>query len=202
MMTLGITGGIGSGKSMVASIFEHMGFAIYSADARAKWLMNHDAELKSQIRNLFGEEAYAIDGTLNRAYISSQAFTQPEVLRQLNALVHPATGRDFIAWKTQQSEASSQPFCLKEAAILFESGAWKETDYTLTVYAPRSLRLSRVTQRDRTDTAIVSQRMENQWPELAKIQRTDFVIFNDGVHLLLPQVRNAIRYFQGKSTPG
>ncbi len=192
---IGITGGIGSGKSYVCRLFEERGFRVYYADARAKWLMNHDAELVAGVTALFGEEAYQ-SGTLNRVYVGNIAFAQPEKLAQLNALVHPATGKDYLNWLQETPAGYPHPFVLKEAAILYESGAYKAADAVITVYAPKNLRLQRVMQRDGVKEEAVLQRMDKQWPESKKLDRADYTILNDGEHDLGPQIEAAIGFFE------
>lgn len=191
---IGITGGIGSGKSYVCRLFEERGFRVYYADARAKWLMNHEPRLVAGVKDLFGEQAYQ-DGTLNRAHVGEIAFSQPEKLQQLNALVHPATGRDYLEWVQSTPANYPHSFVLKEAAILYESGAYKASDGVITVYAPKNLRLQRVMQRDGVKEDAVLQRMNKQWPEWRKLRRADFMIINDGEHELEPQIEAAVQWF-------
>jgi dephospho-CoA kinase len=196
MKIIGITGGIGSGKSTVAKALHSLGYAIYYADERAKWLMNHDPVLTQGVKELFGAEAYQADGTLNRAYLGSIVFTQPEKLQQLNKLVHPRTGADFLGWVKKQREVGyDRPFLFKEAAILFESGAYRATDAVLGVYSPKTLRLKRVARRDDSSRQATLDRMNKQWPEIEKIRRADYLIYSDERHSLLHQVRDALHYF-------
>lgn len=204
---IGITGGIGSGKSRVCTIFSALGYRVYSADDRARWLMAHDEKLVGNIRRLFGDEAYLSDGSLNRSLISQKVFSDAALLSQLNAYVHPVTGQDFEDWVTHTPADYSRSFVLKEAAILFESGAYKTSDAVISVYAPKNIRVSRVVTRDHTTREAVFSRMNKQWPESEKIFRSDFVIYNDGIQPLSTQVTAAIRFLeqkfsQGKTTPG
>lgn len=196
--SVGITGGIGSGKSLICNTFRSLGYRVYDADSRAKALMAEDAELVSGIKALLGEAAYRPDGSLDRAYVGGIVFQNPDKLAQLNQLVHPATGRDFARWMAETPEDYRKPFVLKEAAILYESGAWKQSDGVISVYAPKSLRLRRVMARDQAPEEAVIARMDKQWPELEKLRRADFAIFNDGEHLIAPQVAAAIRFFMEK----
>lgn len=193
MKIVGITGGIGSGKSVVARSLQALGYPIYDADARAKALMVESAELRAQITDIFGEAAYLPDGGLHRVHLSEQAFSNPDLLQQLNAVVHPATGRDFYDWTQAKRKTSPKPLLFKEAAILFESGAYLGCDLVVTVYAPKPLRVQRVVARDSSDPKAVAARMARQWPELRKLQRADFAIFNDGQHHLLPQIREMLQ---------
>ncbi|MEL6624618.1 MAG: dephospho-CoA kinase [Bacteroidota bacterium] len=198
MKNVGITGGIGSGKSLVGQIFTSLGYRLYEADARAKSLMIENQRIIDGVKNLFGEASYGKDGSLNRAFIGKIVFSDQEKLQQLNAIVHPETGRDYLEWVAATPDDYDKPFVLKEAAILYESGAYKSTDAVLSVYAPQSVRIQRVIDRDQTHAAAVKARMDKQWSEWEKYRRADFTIINDGNHLLLPQVKAAIQFF---STP-
>jgi len=198
MKNVGITGGIGSGKSLVGQIFTSLGYRLYEADARAKSLMIENQRIIDGVKNLFGEASYGKDGSLNRAFIGKIVFSDQEKLQQLNAIVHPETGRDYLEWVAATPDDYDKPFVLKEAAILYESGAYKSTDAVLSVYAPQLLRIQRVMDRDQTPAAASTARMDKQWSEWEKYRRADFTIINDGNHLLLPQVKAAIQFF---STP-
>lgn len=185
MLVLGLTGGIGSGKTTVASIFETFGVPIYNSDQRAKWLMNNDDQLRSEVISLFGEEAYTSEG-LNRPFIASKAFADKSLLSKLNAIVHPIVARDFEEWKsTQNSE-----IVVKEAAVLIESGAFKQVDKVVVVSAPVDVRISRVVNRDKVSVQEVEQRIKNQLSEEERLKYADFVIQNDGTKMLIPQVRD------------
>lgn len=184
MRKIGITGSIGSGKTTVARVFMHLGIPVYSADERAKQLMTEDPELVAGIRNLFGDEAYLKDGSLNRSYISSNAFHNKHLLTQLNALVHPAVIRDFDLWCGQQKSA----YVLKEAALMFESESYKQLDEVITVTAPEQLRIKRTMQRDGMKEAEVRQRMQFQMSEEEKAKRSKHIIRNDEETLVIPQV--------------
>lgn len=185
MLKIGITGGIGSGKSTACKIFEELGIPVYYSDQRGKWLMQYDAELKSQIKELFGAAAYLETGELNRAFIAQLVFNDESLLKQLNQLVHPAVGKDGEAWHNQQKDV---PYTLKEAAILFESGGHKLMDYVIVVSAPEEIRIQRVVKRDHTTPEAVKARIDKQWPEAELIKRSDFVLKNDGVQALIPQI--------------
>ncbi|MGL6266755.1 MAG: dephospho-CoA kinase [Chitinophagaceae bacterium] len=183
MLKIGITGGIGSGKSTVARVFETLSIPVYYADDAAKRLMQEDPELKKQIIGLFGETAF-IEGKLNRPWISAQVFGNPEKVTALNALVHPVTIQDAKEWMSRQRT----PYTLKEAALIFESGSEKELDYVIGVDAPAALRIQRVIERDKTTREAILQRMHNQLDEAEKIKRSDFIIYNDGNQMVIPQV--------------
>ena len=170
---VGLTGGIGSGKSRILDWFRQQHVPCYEADKAAKALMSTNKEVREKVRTLLGAAAYQ-GTTLNRAYVGQQVFAHPEKLQQLNAIVHPAVGEDFKHWVRQQAT----PYVVKEAAILFETGGYKQTDYTLLVVAPEALRLQRVMQRDRVDEEAVRARMTQQWEDEQKIPLADGVIEN------------------------
>ena len=187
ILKIGITGGIGSGKTTVCHIFETLGIPVYYADDRAKALMTENLELIKSIKNLFGEAAYLPDGALNRKHIADIAFHNPLKLNELNALVHPAVWLDGEQWHNAQTQA---PYTLKEAALLFESGGHVLLDKIITVVAPVETRIERVLLRGgsaltRSD---IEARIAKQLPDEEKIKQSDFVIWNDGTQALIPQV--------------
>jgi dephospho-CoA kinase len=183
-LKIGITGGIGSGKTTVCKIFETLGIPVYYADERAKSLMTNDLELIKNIKILFGATAYE-NGILNRSHIAQIAFSDPQKLGQLNALVHPAVLRDGEIWQEAQGNV---PYTLKEAALLFESGSYKQLDKIIVVTAPLEERIERVMQRDQVFREEVEVRIAKQMSEEEKIKRADFIIKNDNAHPLIPQV--------------
>ena len=183
MLRVGLTGGIGSGKSTVAKVFEVLGIPVYYADDAAKRLMNEDEELKEKIKQQFGDEVYT-DGELDRKYLADIVFASPEKLASLNALVHPATLKDAERWMKEQTST----YCIKEAALIFESGAHEYLDYVIGITAPAPLRMLRTMQRDGVNREEVMSRMDNQMDELIKMKLCDFVINNDEQEMLLPQV--------------
>ena len=183
MHKVGITGGIGSGKSTVAHIFETLGIPVYYADAAAKKLMNEDAGLKQQVQQLIGEAAYT-GGQLNRAFVSEQVFNNPEKLALLNSIVHPATIADAEKWMQQQSA----PYAIKEAALIFESGAQENLDKVIGVFAPKTIRIKRVMHRDGITRDEVMLRMNKQINETIKMRLCNYVITNNEQELLIPQV--------------
>ena len=183
MIKVGLTGGMGSGKSVVANVFETLGIPVYYADEAAKKLMNTNEELKAAIINNFGEGSYT-NGELNRKHIASIVFNDPKKLELLNAITHPATIRDAEDWMKQQTS----PYIIKEAALLFESSAHKHLDYVIGVSAPLSLRISRVMARDGTTEDEIMKRINRQMDEEAKMKRCDFVIINNEMQLVIPQV--------------
>ena len=183
MLRIGLTGGIGSGKSTVAKVFEVLGIPVYYADDAAKKLMNEDEELKEEIKKEFGESIYK-EEKLDRKKLADIVFTSPEKLNLLNALVHPATLKDAEKWMQEQTSH----YCIKEAALIFESGAHEHLDYVIGVTAPASLRILRTMQRDGVSKEEVFARMDKQMDETIKMKLCDFVIQNDEQEMILPQV--------------
>lgn len=183
---IGITGGIGSGKSLVCRIFKILGVPVYDADSRAKDLMTTDGILVSAIKKEFGELSYDQDGRLNRTYLSEKVFKDADRIKTLNRLVHPRVGANYSDWVTDHRDF---PYVLKEAALLFEAGSYKTLDKIIVVDAPAELRLKRVKVRDhhRTEAQILDI-MNNQMPDQEKLSRADFVIHNDETLLVIPQV--------------
>jgi len=164
MIKIGITGNIGAGKSQVCRIFELLEIPVYYADPRARQLMKSDPELKKKIQKLLGPESYDQHGELNRQYIGQIIFKDKTALTSLNNLVHPAVGLDFNTWAKNQKS----PYILKEAALLFESGSYKQLDLTVLVKASEAVRLRRVVARDGIDRSAVLDRMRNQMAEEEK----------------------------------
>jgi dephospho-CoA kinase len=181
-MKIGLTGGIGSGKTTVAKIFEVLGVPVYYADDAAKKIMNENEGLKKKLAELFGSETYA-NGVLNRTFLASVVFNSSEKLALLNSLVHPLTMQDAERWIAQQNA----PYIIKEAALVFESDVWKQMDKVIGVSAPYALRLTRTMQRDNITREAVEARMAKQMNEDEKMKRCDFVIYNDEQQLLVPQ---------------
>lgn len=183
MLKAGITGGIGSGKSTVCQVFETLGIPVFYADEAAKSLMNKDADLKEQIKLLFGNAAYEND-RLNTTVISKIAFTEKEKLQRLNALVHPAV----LAYGEKWMNAQSAPYCLKEAAIFFESGSNKAMDIMIGVKAPEELRIRRVMKRGNLSREAVQARIAQQMNEEEKMALCDYILLNDDQTSLIEQV--------------
>jgi len=183
---VGITGGIGSGKSIVTKIFSLLGAPIYDADTRAKWLMENDEELVNSIKKAFSENAYLENGKLNRPWLASEVFSNPEKTELINSLVHPRVGEDGKQWI---SENSNHPYLIKEAALMFESGSYKEMDVIVAVYAPERIRIRRVLLRDvQRSSEDVKNIIARQMPDEEKKNKADAVIFNDDQRLVIPQV--------------
>ena len=173
MMVVGLTGGIGSGKSTIAKAFAALGIAVFNSDEQAKALIATDAQVKERIIAAFGEEAYH-NGEYNRAYIAQIVFNNSEKLAILNGIVHPALAEYFKRWAKEQTS----PYVLKEAAILFESGSYKDCDYIITVTAPEEVRIARVMARDHCTEAQVRARMAQQWSDAQRIALSNAVIEN------------------------
>lgn len=182
-LKIGITGGIGSGKSTVAKVFEVLGIPVYYADEAARRVMNEDEEVRKQIIQHFGPTSYK-NNQLDRAYIAGQVFNNKQKLELMNSLVHPATIRDSENWMQRQTT----PYAIKEAAIIFESGTQDQYDYIIGVTAPVSLRVLRAMKRDGSTREQVLSRMEKQIQDVIKMRLCDFVIYNDEQQAIIPQV--------------
>jgi dephospho-CoA kinase len=187
MKIIGLTGGIGAGKSTVCLIFRALGIPVYDADSRAKWLLAHDPDLRQAVMAQFGADTYRPDGTLDRARLAAAVFGHEEHRQVLNRLVHPRVGEDTRAWV--QAQAGVAPYVIKEAALMIESGAHLGLDRLVVVTAPLALRLSRVLARDpQRSEQEVRAIMAAQLPEEEKLKLADHVVHNDGEQLLVPQV--------------
>lgn len=183
-LKIGVTGGIGSGKSMVCRIFKVLQIPVFDADSVAKTIMIDDARLRGALVNAFGMETYLPDGSLNRAYLSETVFSDGDKLRELNSLVHPVVIQAGDDWAANQTS----PYSIKEAALLVESGSYKKLDYTILVTASEDIRLQRVMNRDGVTESQVRQRMAKQLSDEDKRAAVDFVIVNDGSVSLIQQV--------------
>ena len=173
MKIIGLTGGIGSGKSKILSVFSSYGIPCYESDRRAKWLMQMDAELKSQIKFLFGDQIYEND-QFNQRKLAKLVFADKGKLEALNSLVHPRVKMDFKSFVSQQDT----PYIIKETAILFETGGEKDCDATILVTAPEKLRLQRVLNREKISSMDLKARINNQWSDSRKILLADYIINN------------------------
>ena len=170
---LGLTGGIGSGKTTVAKMFKALDVPVYNADQAAKILMNTSKELKHKIKQLLGEDAYK-QNELNKEFISEKIFNNKVLLTNINALVHPEVTLDFNSWLSIQTSA----YVVKEVAVLFETAAEDQFDYILTVTAPEALRIKRIIERDHTSLAKIKAVMSNQLQDSEKTAKSDFMILN------------------------
>ena len=183
-MVVGLTGGIGSGKSTIAKEFATLGISVFNSDEQAKALIATDTQVKERIIAAFGEEAYQ-NGEYNRAYIAQIVFNNSEKLAILNGIVHPALAKYFKQWAKKQTS----PYVPKEAAILFESGSYKDCDYIITVTAPEEVRIARVMARDHCTEAQVRARMAQQWSDAQRIALSDAVIENIDLESAKEQVK-------------
>lgn len=184
MISVGLTGGIGSGKSLVCSVLIAMGYPIFNADNDARLVVEQDANAIIAIKALFGNDIY-IDNKLNRAKVGELVFANPELLGKLNEIVHPLVIKRFIDWVEQNK---NQGIVFMEAAILFESGVDKGLDKVISVVAPTDVRVERVMKRDGLSHNLIADRMKRQWPQEELIKRSDYLVDNDGVKLIVPQI--------------
>ena len=172
--TVGLTGGIGSGKTTIANLFAlHFSIPIYIADTKAKKLVANNKQLQQEIVTLLGEEAF-VEGRYNTSFVAQEVFSNKEKLDKLNAIIHPYVQQDFLQWKQSQQA----PYVIKEAAILFESGSYRDCDFIIMVTAPLEERIKRVMLRDKIDRETVEKRIKNQWNDEKKIELSTFVIEN------------------------
>ncbi|MBO0930479.1 dephospho-CoA kinase [Fibrella aquatilis] len=194
MKKIGITGGIGSGKSTVCQVFRALGVPVYEADERAKWLTMHDPILRADILRLLGPQAYDAAGQYNRTFVAAQVFTDPALLRQLNALIHPRVQADTLRWVEQYSHL---PYVIKEAALMNAAGDGNDLDAVVVVIAPLDLRIQRIRRRDpqRTDAeikAIISRQITDE----VRRALADELLINDETQLLVPQILRLDRAFR------
>jgi dephospho-CoA kinase len=191
MKKIGLTGGIGSGKTTIARILEAMSFPVYYSDVRSKELCDHDPEIQSQLTSLFGPKAYE-EGKLNRPFLSERIFTNPELRQKVNEIIHPVVRKDFEDWASTQTSA----LIFNEAAILFETGAYTQFDAVVLVCAPISKRIERVMLRDLCDKESVEQRIQSQWTDEQKRSLTKYCIENNGIQPILIQVEELLMKLQ------
>ncbi len=183
MLQVGITGGIGSGKSIVCQVFKTLGIPVFNADEAAQYLMQNDTTLIQRIQLLLGDDVY-LKGKLQKEKVSDAIFNDPEKLRQLNEIVHPAT----ISYARNWMEQQKAPYLIKEAAIFFESGSYKDMNIMVGVYAPKELRIQRAMSRGNLPLEKVTNIMAKQMDEDEKMKRCDHIIINDGISAIIPQV--------------
>ena len=184
MVKVGLTGGIGSGKTTVCELFMSLGIPVFFSDEASKSILNNNTEVKKELKALFGPAIYNNSGVLDRKILAGIVFARPEALYKLNHIVHPLVRTAFLDWVEKQKS----PYIIKEAAILIESGAYKDVDAIVSVYAPEFLRIQRVMERDDVHKEAVEARMKRQMPENEKLNCSDYILYNDDVQLLLPQV--------------
>ena len=185
MKCIGLTGGIGSGKTTVSKVFAALGVPIFYADEAGRTVLDDDKEVRKAVTKLLGRSAYGEDGRANRKEIASMVFRHPESLEALSAIVHPAVGR---AWERFKSRNADADYVVKEVAILFESGSDKDMDAVIAVTAPEALRIERVMARDGSTAEEVQDRMNRQLSEAERVERSNHIILNDGSQPILPQV--------------
>jgi dephospho-CoA kinase len=190
---IGITGGIGSGKSTVAKIFATLGVSIYDADSSAKKVMLQE-DLKNAIRKEFGDQCYDAAGMLDRKYLANQVFGSPEKLKKLNSLVHPRVAEDYMQWLDQHR---TEHYVLKEAALLFETGSANQLDKIIVVTAPEEIRIKRVQSRDHRSEKEIKDIIHRQWTEQQSVAKADHLIVNDDIQPLLPQALKLHELFMG-----
>ena len=184
---IGLTGGIGSGKTSIAQILDAMSYPVYYSDLRAKFLSDEHPVIRQGLIALLGEESY-VDGTLNRVYVSDCIFSNPDLRLKVNEIIHPIVRKDFDDWSAQQTST----LIFNEAAILFETGAYQQFDAVLLVCAPIDVRIQRVMMRDHCSKASVEQRIQSQWTDEQKRSLTDFCVENDGKQPVLKQLEKVL----------
>lgn len=187
MLKIGVTGGIGAGKSIVSTMLTAMGFSVFNSDAEAKKIVNENELVRSALIDLAGNDIY-IDGILDRKILADIIFKHPEIRERVNNIIHPAVRESFALF----AEKSRQPIVFNEAAILFETGAYLNFDKTILIVAPKELKIQRVMNRDRSKKQEVLDRMNAQWEDDEKIKLADFVVVNDEVTPLLAQVEQIV----------
>ena len=187
MIKIGITGGIGSGKTLISSVIEHIGYPVFYSDIEAKIILEKDQKVKSDMVELFGEDIYILN-KLNRQLLSNLLFSNKLLIEKVNSIVHPIVRLKFDEW----SKSKKIPIVFNEAAILFETGAYKNFDASILVVAPQEVRLGRVMLRDGLSKEQIISRINNQWLDEDKINLATYVISNDGSEPILYQVENVI----------
>jgi dephospho-CoA kinase len=192
-MIIGLTGGSGSGKSVVARIFSLLGCAVFNSDEQARNVY-HEVAVKARIVELLGAGAYNADSSLNKNYIRDRIFSDPEMMRSVNSVVHPAVGKSFADFIVKNKNR----IIVKESALLFEAGVEKQVDVVVVITANESTRLQRIMDRDKITESAARQRLASQWPDEKKVGGAQYVIKNDGTELVIPQVLNVLEQIRGK----
>lgn len=185
MLTIGIAGGIGSGKTTVCKVFRVLGIPVFQADMVAARLQNEDSQIKKSLVTLFGSEIYAEDGLLNRKKLAGIIFNDRNLLEKINSIIHPAVYQEFVKWKAQFEDF---PYVLYEAAIMFETGSFRNFDRTILVVAAENERIQRVIKRDHTTVEAITQRIHNQFSDPEKMKLADFIIENNDNQMVIPQI--------------
>lgn len=188
MKKIGITGGIGSGKTTICKIFESLNVPIYYADVEAKKIMASNLQVKSQLKEILGEKAYHKNGKPDRKYIASKIFSDKELMSKVEKIIHPAVLSDSERWMEQWKAAGNSSYVLKEAALLVENGTFKYLDALIVVTCPENIRIKRVMKRDKLSFEDVMSKVKNQLPEDDKVKVADYIIINDGIKPLIPQI--------------
>jgi dephospho-CoA kinase len=188
MKKIGLTGGIGSGKTSIAQIIAAMSYPVYYSDQRAKFLSDENPAIRNGLFDLFGDEAY-IDGTLNRVFVSERIFSKPDLRLKVNEIIHPIVRKDFDDWAAEQTSS----LIFNEAAILFETGAYQQFDAVLLVCAPEAVRIQRVMLRDHCSKESVEERIQSQWTDAQKRSLTKYCVENDGRQPILIQLEKILK---------
>lgn len=183
-LQIGLTGGIGSGKSTVAKVFELLGVPVYYADIRSKFILKNNVQVKQKIKEYWGEKVLDVSGNIDTKALAAIVFNNESELQKLNALLHPLVANDYEQWLVAQTSSC----VMKEAAILIESGSYKTCDKIIVVTVPEALAIERVKLRDNVSEEQVRARMSKQMPSDEKVKYADFVIVNDGIKMLIPQI--------------
>ncbi len=196
LLQIGVTGGIGSGKSVVCRVFAALGIPVYDADTRAKWLTEHDPSLRTDVIRVLGPLAYDAQGRYNRAWVASQVFTNPTLLAQLNGVIHPRVLTDTLDWVSQHTNA---PYVVKEAALMRAAGDGNTLDKVIVVHAPVALRIARIRHRDpHRSQADIQAIIDRQISDDDRLNLADYVLMNDESQLLLPQILALHTTFTGR----
>ncbi|WP_353721566.1 dephospho-CoA kinase [Dyadobacter sp. 676] len=192
-LLIGITGGIGSGKSMVCRLFECLDIPVYYADSRAKWLTNYDPEIREKVTALLGQDAYNAQGFYDTKFVASRVFNNEPLLKELNAIIHPVVRRDTVEWVGRHA---GLPYVLKEAAIMGKAGQSNAVDYVVVVEAPVELRIQRILSRDNRTEQEIRAIIERQISDESRREIADFIVHNDEASALIPQVLHLHEIFR------
>ncbi len=185
---VGVTGGIGSGKSYICQILQNMGYPVFFSDQASKQLLANSPDIIAKVTTLLGSEAYHEDGSVNRAFIAAKIFNDGSLLEKVNEIMHPAVRAAFDSWADEQKET----IVFNEAAILFETDGYQELDKNILVLAPESVKIKRVLEREETSEQEIKRRMSNQWSDEQKIPLADYIIRNGDEDMLMPQINEII----------